>query len=314
VGGELDTRERDRRIAALAGRQRGMITRVQLVALGLSHRVIDDWIARGRLHVIHRGVYALGHRALAAGGAWMAAVLASGKGAVLSHRSAAAHWELRHTAAARVDITVPGTAGRLGQCGIVLHRSSTLSPGDVTHHEGIPVTSVARTLVDLAEVVPQRALERAVDQAEVVRRLDARGVEAVIAAHPRRPGCVRMRRILDAHSVGTTLTRSELEELVLSICTRAALPRPEVNRRVAGLEVDFLWRTQRLIAEADSRRYHATRVAFERDRERDARLLLHGFRVVRLTERRLTTDPSGVGDLLAALLGARVSISPPGGW
>jgi hypothetical protein len=314
VGGELDTRERDRQVAELARRQRGMVTRVQLIMLGLSHRVIDDWIARGRLHVIHRGVYVLGHRALAPGGAWMAAVLASGADAVLSHRSAAAHWELRRSAAGRVDVTVPGRSGRLGQRGIVLHRSSTLSTTEVTRHAGIPVTSVARTLVDLAEVVAPRALERAVEQAEIVRRLDAHTLEAVIAAHPRRPGCVRMRRVLDAYAVGTALTRSELEELVLSICARAGLPRPEVNRRVAGLEVDFLWREQRLVAEADSRRYHATRLAFERDRERDAWLLLHGLRVVRLTERRLTSDPRGVADLLAALLGTRVSSSPPGGW
>jgi hypothetical protein len=307
VGSQLDTRDRDRRIAALAGRQRGLVTRPQLVALGLSHRIIDDWVARGRLHVIHRGVYAYGHKALARGGASLAAVLACGAGAVLSHRSAAVHWELRRSWASRTDVTVRNTSGRLARRGIVLHRSATLSDLEVTNHEGIPVTSVARTLIDLAEVVQRRSLERAMEQAEIVRRLDVRAIEAVIAAHPRRLGCTRVRDILDEYAIGSALTRSELEELVLSICDRAGLPRPEINRRVAGLEVDFLWRGPRLIAEADSRRYHATRQAFERDRERDALLLLHGYRVVRLTERRLVTDPDGV----SALLGALVSTSLP---
>jgi hypothetical protein len=301
-------------VAALAGRQRGLVTRRQLLALGLSQRVIDDWIERGRLHPLHRGVYALGHRALASGGGWLAAVLACGDGAVLSHRSAAAHWDLRPSASARVDVSVPGTGGRKRRRGIALHRSATLEPEHVTCHEGIPVTTVARTLVDYAEVVPRRALERAVDQAEIVRRLDATALRALIEPHPRRTGCRRVQALLDSYLVDAGLTRSELEELVLRICDRAGLPRPGVNRRVTGLEVDFVWPAQRLVAEADSRRYHATRRAFERDRERDALLLLHGYRVVRLTERRLTTDPEGVARLLAALLGAPVSPSPPGRW
>lgn len=289
----------------MASRQRGLVTRPQLVSLGLTHRVIDDWIARGRLHIVHRGVYAYGHRALATGAAWLAAVLASGPEAVLSHRSAAAHWDLRRMVAASVDVTVPGRGGHRRQPGIAIHRSTTLSPAHVTCHEGIRVTTVARTLVDLAEVVPRRTLERAVEQAEVVQRLDVTALEAVFADCPQRIGCGRARSVLEAYSGGTSLTRSDLEELFLSICAAAGLPRPAVNCRVAGLEVDFLWPTQRLIVEADSRRYHATRRAFERDRERDAILLLHGYRVVRFTERRLTRDPHGVADLLRALLVSR---------
>lgn len=296
----------------LATAQRGLVTRPQLVALGLSGRVVDDWISRGRLHALHRGVYAVGHRALAPAGAWLGAVLACGPGAALSHRSAAAHWDLRPAATARVDVSVPRTSGRTGRRGIVLHRSATLERGHVTTHEGIPVTTVARTLVDLAEVVPPRALERAVDQAEVVRRLDATALEAVIEAHPRRTGCRRVQALLDSYLLDVGLTRSELEELLLRICARAGLPRPGVNRRVAGLEVDFVWPVERLVVEADSRRYHATRRAFERDRERDAVLVLHGYRVVRFTERRLTSDSEGVARVLAALLRASVSSSPPG--
>jgi hypothetical protein len=302
VGSQLDTRERDRRIAGLATRQRGLLGRWQIIALGLGPSGIDDWVARGRLHIIHRGVYVLGHSALARGAAWLAAVIACGPGAVLSHRSAAALWDIRRSSMSGVEVSIASTAGRMRRDGIVLHRVPTLRADQVTIHDGIPVTTVARTLVDLAEVVPFRALERAADQAETVRRFDLASLRAVIEANPRRRGCVRVARLLDEHAIGTTLTRSELEERFLAICAEAGLPRPEVNSRVAGLEVDFLWRAQRLVAETDSRRYHATRRAFERDRERDAMLLVAGYRVVRFTERRLVADAEGTGRTLAELL------------
>lgn len=302
MDGESATRVRDRRVAALATRQHGIIARRQLVAIGLGGDAIDDWIGRGRLHVLHRGVYAVGHRALPRRAAWVAALLAAGRGAVLSHRSAAALWDLRATASAHVDVSVVGDGGRRPRDGIRIHRSRTLDPNDLTRHEGIPATTVARTLVDLAEVVGQRSLERAIDQAEVVRRFDLAGLQRIIDAHPRRTGCRRVAAVLGEQAVGTALTRSELEERVLEICARAKLPRPEVNRRVAGLEVDFLWRAERLVAEADSRRYHATRRAFERDRERDAILLLHGYRVVRFTDRRIAGRPEQVAATLAGLL------------
>jgi predicted transcriptional regulator of viral defense system len=286
VDGRSDTRERDRRIAALATRQRGLIERWQLLALGLGTAGIDDWVARGRLHVIYRGVYALGHRALPRGAEWLAAVMSCGSGAVLSHRSAADLWELRSSSLSCIDVTVPVTTGRRSRGRIRLHRTRTLVPDQVVRLDGIPVTSIARTLVDLAEVVPPRALERVVDQAEALRRFDLASVRAVIDANPERSGCRRIARLLDAHAIGTTLTRSGLEEAFLAICGRAGVPGPLVNQRIAGLEVDFLWPEHRLVAETDSVRYHSTRRAFERDRERDALLLTHGFRVVRFTERR----------------------------
>jgi very-short-patch-repair endonuclease len=167
--------------------------------------------------------------------------------------------------------------------------------------DGVPLTTPARTLLDLAEVVPGRALERAVAEAENLRLFDLSAVERTIAAHPHRHGAARLGAVLSDAAVGDELTRSELEERVLAICVRHRLPRPLLNARVAGLEVDFYWPAARLVVEADSRRYHLTSAAFERDRERDAQLMLHGIRVLRLTSRRIAAEPDGVAATLTAL-------------
>lgn len=308
-----DTRQRDRRIAALATRQRGLVGRTQLLALGLGASGIDDWVSRGRLHGIHRGVYAVGHRAMPRDAAALAAVMSCGPGAVLSHRSAAELWDLRRSAMTRVEVSTPVTTGRRSRRGILLHRTRTLAREHVTRHDGIPVTTVARTLVDLAEVVSPRVVERAMDQAETVRRFDLIALHAVIEANPRRLGCRRVAAMLADHAVGTTLTRSQLEERFLRLCAGAGIPPPVINPRIAGLEVDFLWPDARLVAEADSRRHHATRAAFERDRERDAVLLVAGYLVVRFTERQIVGRPAHVEATLRGLLGARVSPGRPEG-
>jgi hypothetical protein len=297
-----DTRKRDLAVAALASRQKGLITVIQLLAIGLSRSGIDDWVRRGRLHRIHRGVYAVGHIALGSEGRLLAAVLACGSGAALSHRSAASLWRLRRSAMSRVEVSVPSGHGRGARDGILVHRCRTLRPEDVTIRDGIPVTTVARTLVDPAEVVPRRSLERAADQAEIERLFDLRAITEAITANPHKMGCARVAALLEEHAIGSTLTRSDLEERMLAICDRAGVERPAVNARAAGLEVDFLWVRQRLVAEADSRRYHAHRAAFERDRERDAALLTAGFRVVRFTERRIVAAPGEVASTLRRLL------------
>lgn len=302
MDGERATRARDRRVAALATRQHGVATRGQLRALGLTDDSIEDWIARDRLHRLHRGVYAVGHCALHRHAAWTAAVLACGSGAVLSHRSAAALWGIRPTSMTRVEVSVRGYHGRRRRSRIHVHRTGTLTADEVTRHEGIAVTTVARTLVDLAEVLSRRSLERAADEAEVLRRFDLRALRRIIDAHPQRVGCARMGALLEEHAIGTTLTRTELEDRVVALCDGAGLPRPRVNARVAGLEADFLWPRQRLVAEADSHRYHATRRAFERDRERDAILMLAGYRVIRFTDRRIAAHPDEVAATLAELL------------
>jgi hypothetical protein len=210
----------------------------------------------------------------------LAAVLACGAGAVLSHRSAAAHWALRPSAATAIDITSPKGAGRTRD-GLRVHRTS-LDQWERTEHDAVPITTPARTLLDLAEVVPRRSLARAV--------------------HAHRHGAVRLRALLADGRIGDALTRSEPEERVLAICERHRLPRPLVNARVAGLEVDFYWPVAGLVVEADSRRYHLTAGAFERDRERDAQLMIHGLRVLRLTSRRIARAPDAVGATLSSLV------------
>jgi very-short-patch-repair endonuclease len=294
------TRAIDAVIAELAARQHGVVERLQLLAAGLTVAEIEGRVRRGLLIPLHRGVYAVGHASLRPAGHRLAAVLACGADAALSHRSGTAHWALRPYAASVIDVTSPRGSGR-GRAGLRVHRNR-LYDWERTVHDAVPVTTPARTLLDIAEVLPRRALERVVAEAEHQRLFDLAAIERVLDAHPHRYGAVRLRAVLADAGVGDELTRSELEERVLEICDRHDLPRPRVNARVAGLEVDFYWPSARLVAEADSRRYHLTAAAFERDRERDAALMLRGVRVLRVTSRRIAGEPDAVGATLAALL------------
>jgi very-short-patch-repair endonuclease len=287
----------DRAVAALAMRQHGVVARRQLEALGLGRGAVAHRITVGRLHAVHRGVYAVGHRRLSGRGHWMAAVLACGSGAALSHASAAALWELRPSEAPLVDVAVRAGAGRT-LAGVRAHRLGGLRDDEVTAVDAIPVTTVARTLLDLAAVVPRRGLERTLDQAEVRELFDLRSLHATLGAHPGHHGAGMLARALREHQAGTTLTRSELEERFLALCNAHAIPRPQVNARVAGLEVDFLFAAERLVVEVDGFRFHRGRAAFERDRDRDAILALAGVRVLRFTHRQVSERPG----LVAAAL------------
>ncbi|HET8755906.1 MAG TPA: type IV toxin-antitoxin system AbiEi family antitoxin domain-containing protein [Solirubrobacteraceae bacterium] len=260
----------------LAAEQHGMVARRQLLDAGVGRNTIDRWVTAGRLIRVHRGVYAVGHVPPSPQARAMAAVLACGPDAVLSHRSAAALWGLlRHHAP--IDVTAPTHHRRSG---IAVHRSQ-LAGDDVTRHYGIPTTTPARTLADLAEVLDPASLTRAVNDARV-RRLTS--LDALAAQL--RPG--RTTTVLASLiERPTTPTRSVFEDAFLVFCDRHGLPRPEVNATVAGYEVDMLWRPQRLIAELDGRAFHDD---FERDRDKDADLLTAGHRVVRVTWRRLTRD------------------------
>jgi very-short-patch-repair endonuclease len=289
---------------ALAERQHGVVSREQLRAFGLSDTAIRGWIGRGLLHRMHRGVYAVGHCALPMEGRMLAAVLACGPGAALSHRSAAALWGLRATAQRRIDVTAVADGGRRDPA-IAQHRARTLEATDLTAHRGVPVTTVARTLVDLAGVVPAAAVERALAQAEVLRLYDHAAVCEVLERSNGRRGAQALRA-----AMGTPIafTRSELESRMLALCRRHRLPPPRVNAVVCGHEVDFLWPAARLIVETDGHRFHGTRRAFEQDRRRDAELLVAGYRVVRITYRRLMTEPDAVADTIRALLNQGVGI------
>jgi hypothetical protein len=289
------------RIAALAARQHGAVARWQLLALGMHPRAISHRLAAGRLHQVHRGVYAVGHRVLGTHGRWMAAVLAGGPDAALSHAAAAALWELRPSAATIIDVTVPHTTGARSRPGLRIHRARRL-PEHVATHVGIPVTTPARTILDLAAMLPRRPLERVLDQAENARLTDVASLVALARAHRGHHGASRLIEALDRHTPGTTLTRSELEERFLALCDANGLPRPLVNHVVEGRERDFVFAAERLVVETDGWQHHQGRGAFEEDRRRDAVLLRAGYRTLRVTHRQLTSDGDDVAATLRAVL------------
>jgi hypothetical protein len=268
----------------------------------------------GRLHRLHQGVYAVGHTRLVREGRWLAAVLACGPEALLSHRSAAALWGLRPDSRSRIDVTAPGRRGR-APVAIDAHRHGSLRPDDRAVVRDIPCTSVARTLLDLAAVVPQRDLRNAIAQAEVIRAFDLSAVEAVIRRNARRRGVARLRRAVADHDPRLERSRHELERRFLDLCERAGLPPPEVNAPLSldgtRIEADFLWRDAGLVVETDGRRYHGTAAAFERDRRRDQLLVLHGWRVIRCTWRQVTVSPFELTRTLRTLLGSQVDGPKP---
>jgi len=281
---EHDKSGPDVAIAAIAARQHGVITRAELVLVGVSKSAISDRVYAGRLHRIHRGVYAVGHRNLSNEGKWMAAVLACGESAVLSHTSAAELWGIRRPRrpsepdkSAAIHITVPIASGRRRRRGFTLHRSSTLIAGHCTRRNGIPVTNPGRTLADLRPLLSPAQLAAAIREAEFLG-LPRAGV--------RPPDPVR----------------SELEQLFLALCRRQRLPRPGVNVRIDRYEVDFIWADARLIVEVDGWESHRSRSAFEEDRARDARLSVLGYRVLRFTWRQVTDDGAGVAKTIRALV------------
>ena len=294
----------DRELAALAGAQHGVVSLAQLRALGLSGSAVRSRVAAGRLHRVHRTVYAVGHRVLTARGRWIAAVLACGADAVLSHRAAAALHDLRRSDRRTVDVTAPRGRRRDG---IDVHRNA-LAEEDRTEREGIPCTAVARTLLDLAEVLDRAGLERAFDRAEQLRVLDAGALEALLARSPGRHGVRHLRAVLDGFDAERARTRSELERRFLRLCDRAAVPRPRVNHVVVlgaeTVEVDFAWPDRRLAVETDGHATHGTRQAFEADRRRDQRLKLAGWETLRFTWRQILDTPYEAAAILVAVVNA----------
>lgn len=294
----------DRWIRDLAARQSGVAGRRQLLAAGVARHEIDDRVAAGALISIHRGVYAVGHRVLVPDGFRLAAVLACGPAAYLSHRSAADAWELLATRRRRVEVTSM-TAGRKHP-GIQAHRCR-LTPHDVTTLRGIPITTVARTLLDVAEVVPFAHTRRAFERAHQLALFDARAVEAVLVRARGRRGRRPLERAYGLFRPEHAASESELEAMAQRLVERHRLPRPEVNRWLGAYRIDLLWRAQRLAVELDSRTFHDTPLSFESDRRRDAELQAAGFRAVRFTWRQLTEQPAWVARTLGALLAATES-------
>jgi hypothetical protein len=301
-----DELPRDAAIVAFARTRHGVITTDQLGAFGLGPAAVARRAAEGRLFRQHRGVYSVGRPDLTVAGRRMAAVLACGHTAILSHRSAAAHHGLLEDHRQRPDVTVKGRARRPRR-GIQVHSSTTLTAPDIATVDGIPCTSVARTLVDLGDRERPRLVERAIDQAEVRGVFDLAAVEDALGRAGPRRGAGVLRALL--RELGEpTLTDRELEELLLALIRDAGLPPPAVNAWITGngwaYKADFLWRRERVVAETDGLAFHTNRKAFEHDRLRDQRLALAGYTVVRFTWRQLVRQPDTVAATLAGLLAA----------
>jgi very-short-patch-repair endonuclease len=297
-------------MAALAARQHGVVSRGQLRHLGMSDTAISRAAEIGRLHLIFRGVYAVGHQPRSERSRLMAAALACGKGAVISHRSAAALLGLIDDGPVVIDVIAPRSRGRKID-GIRLHRVRPPRLEETGTFDGIPCTSPARTLVDLAGVVGERTLRSAFERAATRRRmLDIPAIERSI--DPRRRGMKVLGKLIDEWRGAAALLdkrgklKSPLEAKVLPLIVQRDLPPPLFNAPVeianGRIEVDFLWPEQRFALEADSRDFHGTHVAFERDRWRDRELMRAGYSVLRVTSREAEREAEAVADTVAARL------------
>jgi hypothetical protein len=271
---------RHRAVADLATRQHGRVAHWQLLALGLSTSGIHRWAGDGRLHRVNRAVYAVGHGATDYRGRWMAAVLACGPGAVLSHRTAAAHLGLRPVASAAIHVTTPR---RANVHGVTVHQARTIHAEDRAVRDGIPVTSVARTALDCAQVMTPRELVRLLEQAERLGLFDLVAIERVLARNPRRRGAGRLRAALAEVNGDPPRVNSPWERDLLDFCVDHGIPKPELNVIVEGYEVDALWRKKRLIVELDSWTFHRSRRAFVEDRRKTSLLQLASYMVLPIT-------------------------------
>lgn len=293
----------DRRIAALASRQHGVVTRRQLLDLGVGKDAIVHRLKIGRLIPLHRGVYAVGHRPVSRHAHALAAVLACGPGAALSHGSAATLWGITKHWQSPLEVTARTERQRPG---LDIHRSSTLTARDQTIHFGIPVTSPARTLLDHAARLNDIALGRAVNDLRRAGYLRLVDFAELLPRHPNAQAANRLRKHL-AHP-DRAPTRSEFEDAFLDFARRYDLPEPEVNAHVAGHEVDMLFPAHRLVVELDGYEYHRGREQFEGDRDRDADLLAARIATVRVTWQRFHLTPSREASRLQAILAGR---APP---
>jgi very-short-patch-repair endonuclease len=299
----------DNLIGRLARRQHGVAAAWQLTALGVSTSAIARRVADGRLRRIHRGVYAVG--AIGRKGYWMAAVLACGEGALLSHRDAAALRALRDTARRAIDVTVVGSRRR-SRPRLTIHSAAELHPNDRAEVDGIPVTSVARTLLDLAEVVPATELRRTYEAAERHQVLDFKALNELISRSNGRRGLAALLALLDYDPELAADSKSDLESALLDLVREAGLPLPSLNVLVEGYLVDAYWPAARLVVELQSYEHHAHRQAFNRDYAKLGRLTMAGYQVLPLTDRQLKLERDWVVAALGAVLGgARRAVPVP---
>lgn len=287
IDGKLQAKSIDEAIGRLAERQYGVVARRQVLELGVGPGAIDHRLSRRRLWKVHRGVYAVGHRVLGREGRWMAAVLSGGEGATLSHNAAAALWGIRVAANGPIDVAVPKAMHR--RPAVKFHHLRL--PGDeITLHRRIPTTNPTRTLFDLASALSVRQLERALGEVEMRQLWDQLSLVDLLDRYPHHRGVKTIRQLLEADA-GAAVTRSDFEAAFLTFLDGTRLPRPQTNARLVldngVVEIDCLWRKQRIAVELDGHAYHGHRLAFEADRERDRVLQAAGWRVVRITWRQL---------------------------
>jgi Protein of unknown function (DUF559) len=298
----------DTTIAALGPGRHAVFTLDELCELGLSASAVHKRVAGGRLHRRYRGVYSLVPiPLLSRKGHWRAAVLACGPGAALSHVTAAALHGLRPTDARHIHVTIPCRSTR-HHPGIKVHRSTGLTPADVTHVDNIPCTTVARTQLDIAEMISRRALERVFDQSEILELFDLDQIEDQLTRNPTRPGAKRVKDLLKEHYIGSTLTESELEEAFLALCRRIEIPPPQLQQWLMlpdggpPIRADFLWRDQRVVVEVDGRKFHGTTQARPRDARRDQRLTIHEWRPIRTDNKQIFYRPDELEQTLRELV------------
>jgi very-short-patch-repair endonuclease len=302
-GGKSSARSRDWAMAELAKAQHGVVARQQLLGLGMSGRAIDGRLGRGQLHEVFRGVYVFGSRRIHRRGRWMAAVLAAGEGAVLSHRSAGRLWGFLAPAAEWVDVICP--PGRVVRRNGIVSRQTLVGDDERQIVEGIPVTSPFRTLFDLASVLKKRELERALHEVEVRGLTDRVSLPMLLERYPGRRGTRNLRALLESKQL-VGVTRNDFEEAFLALIDAHGLPRPRMNADLAlrgrFFEIDALWKHQRVALELDSRGVHATPKKFESDRQRDRILVAEGWRTMRVTWQQLQEEPEAIlADLRQAL-------------
>jgi hypothetical protein len=278
----------DARIANLAARQHGVARLEQLLALGLDERAVSRLVAKGRLHRVHRAVYAVGHAGLSREGRWLAAVYTSGRGAGLGRRSAVEHWGVGRKRVPHPEVVVP--RHRRGQGSIELIHSQTLEPSDVVVYKGIPVTHVARTLVDLTDVYTPHQLANVIYEAAFRKRFDLGATQRQLARANGRRGVGALKRAIELHLSGSAGTRSDLEDEFLALLGRARIAEPLVNTDVLDIEVDFHWPDRGLVVEIDGPGHARPRA--QRVDERNERVLrAAGWDVVRFTEIDLRRQP-----------------------
>jgi len=282
----------------LAERQHGAVTRAQMLELGYSPQAIRHRVVNGRLHPVHRGVYAIGRPQLTRHGRWMAAVLSCGPQAALSHLSAGSIWKISAEGRAEVEVSVPAAVARV-RPGVLVHRRARLSSEDITHHLGIPVTTPILTLIDLAVVLRRGHLEAAINEADKRGLTDPESLRSALDGVTGLPGLAALRDTLDRRTF--TLTDSELERRFLPLARRAGLPLPRTGRRVNGFKVDFHWPELGLLVETDGLRYHRTPAQQAKDRLRDQVHAAAGLTPLRFTHAQVRFEPDHVETILTSV-------------